>query len=164
MRTLQGSDTQPAVKSPGLSLMVTMASVLKSEVLFELTTCQTGSHWPLSDRLLNGTLHIVSERSNYDPLVTAKVFIMEDNSQYSAYCAACGRAFYTPGAMSNHRRTCKKTKARLSSALARARDVFLPAKRLKSSAGNNEMAVTPAPPPESSSVRSFLFWDFSCIF
>lgn len=80
---------------------------------------------------------------------------MEDDSQYSAQCAACGRVFYTSGAISNHRRTCKKTKARLTSALARARDTFLSTKRLKLSAGTSTMESTQAPTPESSSVCHF---------
>lgn len=37
---------------------------------------------------------------------------------------ACGRTFNQPNAFSHHRRTCKKSKSRLSSALSLAQEVY----------------------------------------
>lgn len=52
------------------------------------------------------------------------------SAAFSERCA-CGREFYTPGAASNHTRTCKRAKARRSGALEKAKEVFRSAKRLK---------------------------------
>lgn len=59
---------------------------------------------------------------------------------------ACGREFYTPGAVSNHKRTCKKAKTRRFGALEKAKEVFRSAKKFKQSAESptDERFVTPS--------------------
>lgn len=46
-------------------------------------------------------------------------------------CNGCGRTFAHTNAFSNHQRTCKKSKARLSSALASARENWARLKRAR---------------------------------
>lgn len=83
---------------------------------------------------------------------------LAEHLEYSEQCT-CGRVFYTSGAMSNHRRSCKKSKSRLSGVFDRARAVFRSSKRLRLSGDTNAAAAagtTRSITPPSPLVRDFL--------
>lgn len=62
----------------------------------------------------------------------------------------CGRTFSQPYALTNHQRSCKKRKSRLSSALAKAKDLWTSRKRPRSNAP--EAGLTVVVPAQSSTV------------
>jgi hypothetical protein len=48
---------------------------------------------------------------------------MERGSPFSQVCS-CGKECTTPGSLRNHQKTCKKSKKRLSNALAKAKELI----------------------------------------
>ena len=73
----------------------------------------------------------------------------------------CGREFYTLGAVSNHKRTCKKAKTHRFGALEKVQEVFRAAKKLKQSAQSleDERFVTPSSGVSSSIVCDLTFYN-----
>ena len=73
----------------------------------------------------------------------------------------CGREFYTLGAVSNHKCTCKKAKTRRFGALEKAQEVFRAAKKLKQSAESleDEFFATPSSGVASSIVCDLTFYN-----
>jgi hypothetical protein len=68
---------------------------------------------------------------------------------FSERCV-CGRTFSQPYALTNHQRTCKKRKSRLSSALAKAKDFWINRKRPRLNAP--EAGLTLVAPAQSLTV------------
>jgi hypothetical protein len=68
---------------------------------------------------------------------------------FSERCV-CGRTFSQPYALTNHQRTCKKRKSRLSSALAKAKDLWVNRKRPRLKAP--EAGLTLVAPTQSATV------------
>lgn len=66
---------------------------------------------------------------------------MDQNPDPPSFCetCTCGRAFYFPGALKNHKRSCSKRKKRLAGALEKAKDLWTSRKksRLESQANGS---------------------------
>jgi hypothetical protein len=54
--------------------------------------------------------------------------LCQDITDSQSFCA-CGRAFFKPGALNFHMRSCSKTKKRLASALSVAKELWASKKR-----------------------------------
>jgi ferric-dicitrate binding protein FerR (iron transport regulator) len=59
-----------------------------------------------------------------------------DNAEYLETCA-CGRTFYSPGALKKHLRSCGTNKKRRAGALDRAKDLWREMKRRRLESDNN---------------------------
>jgi hypothetical protein len=78
---------------------------------------------------------------------------------------ACGRAFSTPQAYTNHERTCRKTKKRFASALTKAKEVWESRKRRKTdaeapaqeTAGPSNLDMVPEPGPDAPFIEEVRF-------
>jgi hypothetical protein len=55
---------------------------------------------------------------------------MDSDTSFCEICV-CGRSFHSPGALKGHKRSCSKSKKRLSGALQKAKDNWVSRKRIR---------------------------------